>query len=134
MLKAYILSIIVNDKRVIFKSSDDNIAVEANKAVQKGTFLMFVVPNTSGMTTNRSLTFAERVEGRSPSFVPMVYERVDDTPSHWEYHVLRVDTREQELPDAVTLNELGSKGWILTGVVPQPDSTHVFFYFVRQSA
>ena len=95
---------------------------------------MFVVPNTSDMTSNRSLTFAERVEGRSASFVPMVYERVDDTPLRWEYHVLSVDTREQELRDAVALNELGSKGWILAGVVPQPDSTYVFFYFVRQSA
>lgn len=93
---------------------------------------MFAVPNMPSTTLNHSLSFAEHTEGRSASFVPMVYERVDETPLRWEYHVLNVDTREQELPDATTLNELGSKGWILASVVSQPDSTHVFFYFVRQ--
>jgi len=64
----------------------------------------------------------------------MVYERVDDTPLRWEYHVLNVDTREQELPDVVALNELGSKGWILAGIVEQRERGFVSFYFVRQSA
>lgn len=95
---------------------------------------MFVVPNTVGMTSNRSLTLTEKVEGRSASFVPMVYERVDETPLRWEYHVLTINTREQELPDTTALNELGNKGWILAGIVEQRDSTLVTYYFVRQSA
>jgi hypothetical protein len=95
---------------------------------------MFVVPDMPSITSHRSLSFAEHAEGRPMPHIPMVYERVDETPLRWEYHVLSINTREQELPDATTLNELGSKGWILAGIVPQPDSTHVFFYFVRQSA
>lgn len=91
---------------------------------------MFVVPNTS--LRQHSTRLAER-EGHSMPHIPMVYERVEATPLHWEYHVLSIDTREQELPDATTLNELGSKGWILAGVVAQDESAFVTFYFARQS-
>ncbi len=80
-------------------------------------------------TTSRP-RMAEKPEGRSMSYVPMVYEKFEPSPTHWEYHVLTVDTREQELPDAVKLNELGSKGWILVNV--QPTNSHVYFYFIRQ--
>ena len=74
----------------------------------------------------------EKPEGRSMSYVPMVYEKFEPTPTRWEYHLLTIDTREQELPDTVQLNELGSKGWILVNVVDQPTSSHVYFYFIRQ--
>jgi hypothetical protein len=49
--------------------------------------------------------------------VPMVYEQVPVEPVHWEYRVLAVDTREEDLPDAVLLNELGAQGWLLVGVL-----------------
>ena len=51
--------------------------------------------------------------------VPMVYEQVTAEPAHWEYRVLAVDTREEDLPDAVLLNELGAQGWLLVGVLEQ---------------
>ena len=92
---------------------------------------MFSVSHTAQY---RSFPLSERAEGKGISFVPMVYERVDATPVQWEYHVLSVDTREQELPDATALNELGTKGWILAGVVEQRGNNIVTFYFVRQSA
>lgn len=83
-------------------------------------------------TTSRP-RMTEKPEGRSMSYVPMVYEKFEPTPTRWEYHVLTVDTREQELPDAIQLNELGSKGWILVNVVDLPTSSFVYFYFVRQA-
>ena len=49
--------------------------------------------------------------------VPMVYEQVPVEPVHWEYRVLAVDTREEDLPDADQLNELGAQGWLLVGVL-----------------
>ncbi|GAC1656002.1 MAG: hypothetical protein NVS4B12_28540 [Ktedonobacteraceae bacterium] len=82
-------------------------------------------------TTSRP-RMTEKPEGRSMSYVPMVYEKFEPTPTRWEYHVLTVDTREQELPDAIQLNELGSKGWILVNVVNLSTNTFVYFYFVRQ--
>ncbi len=51
--------------------------------------------------------------------VPMVYEQVTVEPAHWEYRVLTVDTREEDLPDAVQLNELGAQGWLLIGILNQ---------------
>ncbi len=51
--------------------------------------------------------------------VPMVYEQVTVEPAHWEYRVLTVDTREEDLPDAVQLNELGAQGWLLVGLLNQ---------------
>lgn len=83
-------------------------------------------------TTSRP-RMTEKPEGRSMSYVPMVYEKSEPTPIRWEYHVLTIDTREQALPDATALNELGSKGWILVNVVDLPTSSVVSFYFVRQS-
>jgi hypothetical protein len=101
---------------------------------QKGNEIMFVVAPTVRTIQTQTMPLAERAEGRTTPFVPMVYERVDELPAQWEYHVLSVDTREQALPDAAILNELGTKGWILSGVVAQAESTHVTFYFVRQVA
>ena len=47
--------------------------------------------------------------------VPMVYEQVPVEPVRWEYRVLTVDAREEDLPDAARLNELGAEGWLLVG-------------------
>ena len=75
----------------------------------------------------------EKPEGRPTSFVPMVYEKFEPSPARWEYHVLKVDTREQELPDAIQMNVLGDKGWNLVNVVDLSTSSQVYFYFVRQT-
>ena len=67
--------------------------------------------------------------------LPMVYEQVPVEPVRWEYRVLTVDTREEDLPDAVQLNELGAQGWLLVGVLDQGatgKSPLVHYYFVRQ--
>lgn len=69
--------------------------------------------------------------------VPMVYEQVPVEPVSWEYRVLTVDTREEDLPDAVQLNELGAQGWLLVGVLDQGatgKSSRVHYYFVRQKS
>jgi hypothetical protein len=69
--------------------------------------------------------------------VPMVYEPVTVEPVSWEYRVLTVDTREEDLPDAVQLNELGAQGWLLVGVLDQGatgKSSRVHYYFVRQKS
>jgi hypothetical protein len=64
--------------------------------------------------------------------VPMVYEQVPASPLSWEYHVLAIDTRERDLPDTVQLNELGSEGWILVGVLNAEKHGVVHYYFARQ--
>jgi len=56
---------------------------------------------------------------RGSIHVPMVYEQLPVEPVQWEYHVLDVDTREMDIPDAVQLNELGAQGWLLVGIVDQ---------------
>ena len=60
-------------------------------------------------------------QGNTPGslHVPMVYEQLPVEPVQWEYHVLAVDTREMDIPEAVQLNELGAKGWLLVGIVDQ---------------
>jgi hypothetical protein len=67
----------------------------------------------------------------------MVYEQVTAEPVHWEYRVLAVDTREEDLPDAVQLNELGAQSWLLVGVLEQKiseRSSKIQYYFVRQKS
>ena len=54
--------------------------------------------------------------------VPMVYEQLPVEPVRWEYHVMIVDTREMEVPDAAQLNELGAQGWLLVGILDQRTS------------
>ena len=74
-------------------------------------------------------------DDHSTMLVPMVYEQVPVEPVHWEYKVLTVDPREVELPDAAQLNELGTQGWVLVGVLDQGatgKSSKVHYYFVRQ--
>jgi hypothetical protein len=60
-------------------------------------------------------------QGSTPGslHVPMVYEQVAFEPVHWEYHLLIVETREMDVPDITQLNELGSQGWLLVGILNQ---------------
>ncbi len=67
--------------------------------------------------------------------IPMVYESVHNEPLRWEYRVLTVDAREADLPSTDNLNELGSQGWLLVGILDQGAtgrSSLVQYYFVRQ--
>ena len=60
-------------------------------------------------------------QGNTPGsvHVPMVYEQLPVEPVRWEYHVLDVDSREMDIPDAIQLNELGAQGRRLVGIVDQ---------------
>ena len=49
--------------------------------------------------------------------IPMVYESVQNEPVRWEYRVLTIDVREDDLPSTEQLNELGSQGWLLVGIL-----------------
>jgi hypothetical protein len=51
--------------------------------------------------------------------IPMVYENVQPQPARWEYRVLIIDTREEDLPTPEQLNELGNQGWLLVGILDQ---------------
>lgn len=67
--------------------------------------------------------------------VPMIYESVPDSPLHWEYRVLSVDTHEEVLPDEAYLDELGSQGWLLISVLEQRQAeagSRVSYYFARR--
>ncbi|MEO7018554.1 MAG: hypothetical protein ABI234_00190 [Ktedonobacteraceae bacterium] len=67
--------------------------------------------------------------------VPMVYESIPASLPNWEYHVLSVDTREAQLPDEATLNDLGKQGWLLVSTLEQrvaEGSLCVHYYFVRE--
>jgi hypothetical protein len=78
---------------------------------------------------------AEKEEQRPSPFIPTVYEHVEVKPIAWEYHLLSIDTAEQALPDAPTLNDLGQQGWILAGMHSEPRSGKkeiVHYYFLRQ--
>ena len=70
-----------------------------------------------------------------PIPIPMVYEDAPVVPVQWEYHVLTVDTREEDLPAEAQLNELGKEGWLLVGMIEQRgqrENGRVSYYFVRQ--
>lgn len=85
---------------------------------------------------SQSVLLAER-PGSSPHvFVPTVYEDSAVPPLRWKYHVLTVDTREQDLPSETTLNELGQEGWILVGLLDERATgrgAKAYYYFARQS-
>jgi len=69
-----------------------------------------------------------------PLPLPMVYEDAPVVPAQWEYHVLTVDTREEELPTEAQLNELGKEGWLLVGLLDQrayKENGRVSYYFAR---
>jgi hypothetical protein len=77
----------------------------------------------------------EKEDIRSTVHVPMVYETVVTPPVRWEYYVLKVDPREEALPDAPQLNALGQEGWILAGMLDErvtSKSPYVYYYFVKQ--
>jgi len=85
---------------------------------------------------------------RSAIPMPMVYEDVPLNPAQWEYRVLAIDPREEEPLTVERLNEMGSEGWLLIGVLKLPESgasggledsrqrrrqeAPVHYYFVRQ--
>lgn len=67
--------------------------------------------------------------------VPIVYDNTPADVPLWEYHLLKVDTREEELPTEAHLNDLGTRGWMLVSILEQRLSEHhayVHYYFVRQ--
>lgn len=79
--------------------------------------------------------FAGQNDVQPALHIPMVYESIAASPQHWEYRVLSVDTREEELPDEARLNELGAQGWLLVSVLEPRQSSadgRVYYYFVRQ--
>jgi hypothetical protein len=88
-----------------------------------------------------SLSFQYRMNGQPDVHpinslpMPMVYEDVPLRPAQWEYHVLSIDAREEALPDAQVLSDLGRGGWLLISAVEQHTqvgSSFVHYYFVRQ--
>jgi hypothetical protein len=89
------------------------------------------MPYTMTFRTVKQLT--EQKDVLNSIHVPMVYERVPAEPAKWEYRVLIVDRREEDLPEVVRLNELGEQGWLLVGVLDQGNSK-VHYYFVRQKS
>ena len=87
------------------------------------------------MSFHTSDSLSEQKDVHSAVHVPMVYERVPAEPVRWEYRVLTVDAREEDVPDAIRLNELGAQGWLLVGVLdqgPTGKGSLVHYYFVRQ--
>ena len=84
------------------------------------------------MSFHRHTSLSSQPDVRPTLPIPMVYENVPVDPIQWEYRVLHIDTREEALPDATQLNELGNQGWLLVGVLNTDDSRHVQYYFVRQ--
>jgi hypothetical protein len=86
-----------------------------------------------------ALSFQHRMHGQADVHaslpMPIVYEDVPQLPTRWEYRVLTIDAREEALPDAPALNEMGEEGWLLISVVEQRHQSggaRVHFYFVRQ--
>jgi hypothetical protein len=88
------------------------------------------VPNPHRLMT-------EKTDLRPAVHIPIVYEQVSPSPARWEYYVMKLDPREEELPTAVELNALGQEGWILVGMLDERaagKSAYVYYYFVRQQA
>jgi hypothetical protein len=81
----------------------------------------------------RMPVYISRAEApRGPSFIPapMVFEPAE--PQRWEYHVVRIDLREDEPLDETTLAGLGADGWLLAGMAePQTGRPSLYYYFVR---
>jgi hypothetical protein len=69
---------------------------------------------------------------RLPSYIPapMVFEPAE--PQRWEYHVVRIDPREDEPLAEDTLTALGAEGWLLASVLePRAGHPALYYYFVR---
>lgn len=91
------------------------------------------------MAVNTSLwrQFAGQNDVQPTLHVPIVYEHVPASAPRWEYRILSVDAREEDLPGAAALDELGAQGWMLVSVLEQPRSERgslVHYYFVRQKS
>ena len=74
---------------------------------------------------------SEQKDVRQSQFIPMVYEPVSHDPITWEYRVLTVDVREHDLPSEAQLNELGSQGWLLAGLLHAEQHGIAHYYFLR---
>jgi hypothetical protein len=86
---------------------------------------------------HKAIHSSDQPDVRHAMSVPIVYERVPVEPASWEYHVLTVDAREEDLPDVAQFNELGRQGWLMVGAVDQGAtgrSSLIHYYFVRQIA
>ena len=86
------------------------------------------------LTRSTHRMMAEQQTERSALFIPRVYESAA-APS-WEYHVMSVDPREEELPGEEQLNELGQSGWLLIGMLDERATgkgSHVYYYFTRSA-
>lgn len=69
--------------------------------------------------------------------IPVVYENLPSTTLRWEYRIVSIDAREQDLPDESFLNELGAQGWMLVGTLEQSRTeagSLVHYYFLRQKS
>jgi hypothetical protein len=78
---------------------------------------------------------SEQADMRSKLQYPMVYVDVPPKSVQWEYRTLTIDPREEALPDAALLNELGNEGWLLAEVLEQKTTAgnaRVHYYFMRQ--
>ena len=71
------------------------------------------------MSFRRGNGLSEQGNAAGSLHVPMVYEQISADPIRWEYHLLKVDTREMDVPDIDQLNALGAQGWLLVGIVDQ---------------
>lgn len=79
--------------------------------------------------------FAGQNDVQPTLHVPIVYEHVPASAPNWEYRVLSIDPREEDLPTEAFLNDLGAQGWMLVGVLEPrraEGSAPVQYYFVRQ--
>ncbi len=67
------------------------------------------------------------------SSIPVV--PVSPAPTRWEYRVVAVDLREEAPLDAARLNDLGTEGWLLAGMLEEPTRSgaapRIHYYFVR---
>ncbi|GCF09404.1 hypothetical protein [Dictyobacter arantiisoli] len=86
------------------------------------------------MSFHRTIQSAGSDE-RSSLPIPTVYEQFPLQTTNWAYHVLKINTEIEALPEAEQLNGLGKEGWILVSVLDERTSKHgsfVHYYFVRQ--
>jgi len=67
------------------------------------------------------------------SSIPVV--PVAPAQARWEYRVVAVDLREEAPLDATRLNELGTEGWLLAGMLEEQTRSgaapRIHYYFVR---
>lgn len=66
--------------------------------------------------------------------VPIIYENVPTEPTRWEYRCIIIDPQREDVPREEHLNELGTEGWALAGVLDQSRSASqpfIYFYLIR---